>query len=102
MIGTKPLRIRYNKIDRFIRIYNGTRSLVLFGPQKCDVKKVNYVCFFSLLHENQSWFFYSLPIEKTLTLRNLIIHIKSVLNKYQYHYYYSMFLEECSYQLRKK
>ena len=54
LIRTKPLRIRYNKIDRFIRIYNGTRSLVLFGPQKCDVKKVNYVCFFSLLHENQS------------------------------------------------
>ena len=25
LIGSKPLRIRFDKIDRIIRIYNGTR-----------------------------------------------------------------------------
>ena len=31
----KPLRIRFNKIDGFIRIYD-TRYLVLFGSEKYD------------------------------------------------------------------
>ena len=44
----------------------------------------------------------SLPIEKTLTLHNVIILIKSVLNKDKNHYYYKIFLEKCSYQLAKK
>ena len=34
LIGSKPLHIRVNKIDRSIRIYDGTRYLVLFGPEK--------------------------------------------------------------------
>ena len=34
---TKPLRITLDKIDGFIKIYNGTRYLVLFGPEKYDV-----------------------------------------------------------------
>ena len=33
-IGAKPLRIRFNKVDEFIRVYNGTRYLVLFGSEK--------------------------------------------------------------------
>ena len=28
------LRIRFDKIDGFIRVYDGTRYLVLFGSQK--------------------------------------------------------------------
>ena len=44
----------------------------------------------------------SLPIEKRLTLHNVIIHIKSVLNKDKNHYCYKIFLEKCSYQLAKK
>ena len=32
----KPLRIRLDKINGFIRIYEGTRCLVLFGPGKYD------------------------------------------------------------------
>ena len=36
LIGTKPLRIRFNKVDGFIRIYDSTRYLVLFGPEKYD------------------------------------------------------------------
>ena len=44
----------------------------------------------------------SLPIKKILTLNNVIIHIKSVLNKDKSHYYYKIFLEKCSYRLPKK
>ena len=43
----------------------------------------------------------SLPPEKMLTLRNVIILIKSVFNKDKNHYYYTC-LEECSYQLAEK
>ena len=34
LIGSKPLRIRFDKIDGFIRIYDGTRYLTLFGSEK--------------------------------------------------------------------
>ena len=36
MIDAKPLRIRFNKIDGFIRVYDGARYLVLFGAEKYD------------------------------------------------------------------
>ena len=36
VIGDKPLCIRFNKINGFIRVYDGTRDLVLFGPEKYD------------------------------------------------------------------
>ena len=32
----KPLRIRFDKVDGFIRVYDGTRYLVLFSPEKYD------------------------------------------------------------------
>ena len=31
LIGAKPLHIRFDKIDEFVRIYVGTRYLALFG-----------------------------------------------------------------------
>ena len=43
-----------------------------------------------------------LAIEKILTLPNVIILLKSVLNKDKNHHYYRIFLEKCSYQLAKK
>ena len=36
LIGSKPLRIRFDKIDGFIRIYDGNRYLTLFGTKKYD------------------------------------------------------------------
>ena len=36
LIGAKPLCIRLDKVDRFIRVYDGTRYLVLFRPEKYD------------------------------------------------------------------
>ena len=44
----------------------------------------------------------SLPIEKRLTLHNVIIHIKLILNEDKNHYYNQIFLEKCSYELAKK
>ena len=34
LMGAKPLRIRFDKINGFIRVYDGTRYLVLFGGEK--------------------------------------------------------------------
>ena len=35
-IDEKPLRIRFDKIDGFIKIYDGIRYLVLFGYERYD------------------------------------------------------------------
>ena len=34
--SAKPLRIRFDKIDGFIKIYNGIRCLILFDYSYCD------------------------------------------------------------------
>ena len=34
MIDAKHLHIRFNKIDGFVKVYDGTRYLVLFGSEK--------------------------------------------------------------------
>ena len=44
----------------------------------------------------------SLSIEKTLPLHNLILLIRSVLNKDKNHYCYKIFLEKCLNHLIKK
>ena len=36
LIGAKHLRIIIDKVDVFIRPYDGTRYLVLLGPEKYD------------------------------------------------------------------
>ena len=35
-MDAKPLRIRFDKVDEFIRLYDGTRHFVLFGSEKYD------------------------------------------------------------------
>ena len=35
-IGVKPLHIRFEKIDGFIKIYGGIRYLVLFASKQYD------------------------------------------------------------------
>ena len=44
-IGPKPLRIKFSKIDAFIRVYDGTRYSVLFGPERCDAiyNRIRYI-----------------------------------------------------------
>ena len=34
LISAKPLHIRFNKVDEFIRDYGGTKYLLLFVPKK--------------------------------------------------------------------
>ena len=36
LTDSKPLRIRFDKIDRFIRVYDGNRYLVLFESKNID------------------------------------------------------------------
>ena len=64
LIAAKPLHIRFNQVDGFIRVYDRNRYLVLFSLEKHDViynrikflivVKSGITCFFSLLCENQS------------------------------------------------
>ena len=113
LIGPKPLRIRFHKIDGFIRIFDGARYLVLFYPEKYDAinNRIRYLLsqksgiayFFPQITQKCKVGSYDfLPVEKILTLHNVIILIKSVLSKDQNHYYYKIFLQKCSYQLAKK
>ena len=37
MNGAKPLCIRFDRVDGFVRVYDGIRYLVLFDPEKYDV-----------------------------------------------------------------
>ena len=108
LIHPKPFRIRFDKIDGFIRVYDRSRYLISFASEKyyaiynrirclISLKKQYHICFFSLLHEVDSYD--PLSIEETLTLHNALILIKSVLNQNQNHYYFNIFLEKFSYQL---
>ena len=111
LIGANPLLIRFDKVGGFIRNYDRTRYLVLFGSEKYDAiyNRIRY------LESQKSGIIYvfshnyakikvdsydSLPLEKILTFY-VIILIKSVFNKNQNHYYYNIFLENLPYQLPK-
>ena len=104
LIGAKPLRIMFNKVDGFIRDYDGTKYLVLFGPEKYNTiyDRIRYLIglknriTYTFSHNYAKLKFDSdddLPLEETFTLHNVIIIIKSVFSKNKNHYYYNMFLE---------
>ena len=92
LIDPKPLRIGFKKIDGFIRIYDETRYLTLFGTEKHDAiyDRIRYLInltsgityifshYFAKIKVDS---YDSLPIEKILSLHNVLIRIKSVLNK---------------------
>ena len=113
LIGPKHFGIRLDKIDEFIRIYDGTRYLALVGSEHYDgiYKKIRYFAslkssikyifsqYFTIIKID---FYDSLPIEKRLTLHNFVILIKSVLNKDKNYYYYKIILEKCSHHCKKK
>ena len=85
----KLLRVRFDKINGFIRVYDGTRYLVLFRPKKYDVifnrlryltgvkSGIAYVIFdyYAEIKVDSYDFFL---LEKKLTFHNVIIHIKPV------------------------
>ena len=45
LIGPKLLQVRFDKIDGFLRVYDGPKYLVLLGPEKYDVtyNRIRYV-----------------------------------------------------------
>ena len=80
-IGAKPFCIRLDKIDGFIRVYDGSRYLLLFVTEKYDAKYL-FSHYYAKIKVD---FYYSFPLENTLTLY-VIIHIQAVFNKDQNHY----------------
>ena len=101
------MRIRYDKIDGFIRIYNRIRYLVLFDEwcdKICDrikylISKKSGITYsinhnFGIIRIDS---YNSLPIEKILTF-HVIILITSVVNKNKNEYYYNKVLEKGSYK----
>ena len=107
----KPFHIRFNKINGFIRVRGGEfRHLVLFNyilfDKVCD--KIKYLIseksgitdsFDKNFGKIRIDSFNSLPIEKILVFHNVIILIKSVINKNKSNYYYNIFLEKGLYNV---
>ena len=96
LIDTKPLHIRFNKIDGFIRVYDRTRYLELFVSKKYDFI-YNRVRYLIGVDKYDSW-----PLQITVTFHNAMILIKSVFNKDKNNYYCSIFLEKAMCKLPKK
>ena len=102
------MRIRFDKIDGFIKIYYGITYLVLFDcgwfDKICESIKYHIsdkVCITDSINHNfgrtRIDSYNSLPIEIILTFHNVIILIKSVVSKDK-NYYYNVFLEKGSYK----
>ena len=94
LIDFKTLHIRFNKIDGFIRVYDGTRCLVLFESEKDDFiwNRIRYLInvksdiIYVISHncvKIKVDSYDSLPLEKTMNFLNVIIFIKSVWNEDQ-------------------
>ena len=109
----KPLHFRFDEIDGFIRVYDGTRYLVLFGSGKYDsiYNRITYLISVKsgityIISHNYAKVkvdsYDSVPLEKTMTIHDVIILIKSDFNKDKNNYYYNIFLEKASYELPKK
>ena len=88
LTGAKPLLVRFNKIERFIRVYDGTRYLVLFGGEKYDFiyNRIRYLLgvvwrmFFSHNHAKIKVDSYnSLSLEK----KWLFIMLEYILSQYK-------------------
>ena len=109
-MGPKPLGIRFNKIDIFIRVCGGEfRYFLLFdhGLLNKICGKVKYlISKKSGITDSINHTFgkiridscYSLPTEKILTFHNVIILVKSVVNKNKNEYFYNIILEKVSYK----
>ena len=75
LIGSKPLLIRFDKLDGIMRIYDETRYLTLFDNKKCDAiydrirylislkSSITYI-FSHYFAKSKVNFYDSLPIEK--------------------------------------
>ena len=103
LICAKSLHIMFDKVDGLIRDHDETKYLALFGPEKYDSifdknrdliglkSGITYVASRNSAKINIDSDD-DLPLEKKLTLCNVVILIRSVLNKNNDQYYYKMFL----------
>ena len=89
--SAKPLRVRFDKIGRFIRVYHGTRYLLLFGAEKYDSinNMIRYLLgvksgITDVISHNYAKIkvdsYQSSTLEKTLTVHNVTMLINSVFN----------------------
>ena len=58
LIGSRPLQIRFDKIDAIVTIYDGTRYLTLFGTKKWQYLRQNSMSYKS----NKQYHIYFLPL----------------------------------------
>ena len=88
----KPLRISFDKLNGFIRLYDGNRYLVLLGSEKYDsiynrsryLKGIKSGMTYITSHNYAKIkvdSYDSFPREKTMTFHNDIMFIKSVFNR---------------------
>ena len=108
-MGTKPLRIRFDEMDGFIKIYDGIRYLILFGPEQYDAiyNRIRYLIseksgITDIITHNFARIRIdscnSLPIQKKLFFHDVIIPIKSVFNKNENNYYHNVLSEKSLYE----
>ena len=93
-VGAKLLCIKYDERDGYIKIQDRIRYLALFDYGWFDIicGKIKYITskksgVTDSTNHNFGW-----PVEKILTFRNVVILIKSVVNKNKNEYNYDIFL----------
>ena len=99
------MRIRFDKIDGFIKIYYGTGTKSCDGIYdwiKCTISEKGGITYnishnFAIIKVDS---FHSLPVEKAMTFLHDVI-ILTVFNK-EKNNYYNIFLEKASYKLPKQ
>ena len=108
----KYLRIRFHKIDGFIKVYDGTRYLVFLGSGKYNSihNRVRYIISaksgisYIISHNYtkakvDSYDF--LPLEKAITFHDVVVLTKSVFDNDKNNCYYNILLKNVSYELPK-
>ena len=104
-MNVKPLRIRFDEKDGFIKVDDGIRCLVLYGYKIYNAidDRIKYLIskksgITDSINHNFARIridsYNSLPIEKILSFTNVIILIKSVVSKNKYDNCYNIFLEK--------
>ena len=98
ILRSKPLWVMFDKVDEFIRIYDSPSYLTLLDSEKyyaiCNRVRYHvslksgttYICshYYTKIKVDSYDF---LPKEKRLTLNNVIVFFKLVLNKDKNHYH---------------
>ena len=103
------MRVRFDKTDGFIKIHNGIRYSLLFDYGWFDkiCHRIKYLIsvkggITDSINNNFARIkidsYNSLPVENILSFHNVIIVIKSVVNKNKKTHYYNIFLEKGSYK----